>query len=260
MKRLFLPLTSLSLAVFCASVAHGQTIIGGSVNNGNLDRTHSTEVAPGSFLPKPSGWTYQGSRAISGPFQDGLSSEPWAGPAPTPVTTDGNANPPHPEGCGGPDCGVFFKPFTGNATDGATTAHLFRDNPASAGLVYTLRGWAGAEANFLGTGEFGLEFLNGANSVIGGQTLNLNTAGLLTPNGQAFNYKEFTLSAMAPAGTAMVRARASLLNGLSNPAGGGQAFVVDDFTLVAVPEPSTVVLMALGGFGLFALARRRKLS
>jgi len=255
MKRLVLSLTGLGLTVICA---HAQTIIGGSVNNGNLDRTHATEVAPGFFLPKPTGWTYSGSRANTGTFQDGLSSESWAGPAPTPATTDGNLNGPSPEGCGGPDCGVFFKPFTGNATDGAATARLFQDNPATPGLTYTLSGWAGAEANFLGNGAFGLEFLNAANNVIGSQTLDLNANGLFTANGQPFNYKQFNLGGLAPAGAVTVRASVSMLNAMSNPAGGGQAFVVDDFSLVAVPEPSTVALMIVGALGLFALARRRR--
>jgi len=258
MKRLLLPFAGLSLVVFCGGVAQAQVLIGGSINNGNLDRTHATEVVPGFFLPKPTGWTYQGSRSISGPFQDGLSSEPWAGPSPTPVTTDGNLNPPSPEGCGGPDCGVFYKPFTGNATDGSTTVHLFQDVPGSAGVTYRLTGWAGAEANFLGNGEFAIEFLNGANTIIGGASLNLNVAGLFVPNGQSFNYKEYSVLATAPAGTQTVRARTSMFEGSNNPMGGGQAFVVDDFSLVVVPEPSTVALISVGALGLFALARRRR--
>ena len=57
----------------------------------------------------------------------------------------------------------------------------------------------------------------------------------------------------APPGTAFVRARTSLINGLSNPAGGGQAFVVDDFTFV--PEPAVLTALALTAAG--AALRRR---
>jgi hypothetical protein len=32
-----------------------------------------------------------------------------------------------------------------------------------------------------------------------------------------------------------------MLNGLSNPLGGGQAYVVDDFTLQQIPEPASLV-------------------
>jgi hypothetical protein len=239
--------------MFWVGAANAQLLIGGSVNNGNLDRSHATEIVPGFFLPKPDVWVYQGSRAISGPYQDGISSEPWAGPAPTPVTTDGNLNAPPPDGHGGPDGGVFYKAFTGNATDGAATVHLSQTFPAVVGARYTLSGWAGAEANFLGTGEFGIDFLNGANGVIGGNALNLNTSGLFVPNGQPFNYKQYTLDAVAPPGAVSVRARTSLLNGLSNPAGGGQAYVVDDF--VFVPEPAALTALALIAAG--AALRRR---
>jgi hypothetical protein len=40
-----------------------------------------------------------------------------------------------------------------------------------------------------------------------------------------------------------------MIDGINNPAGGGQAFVVDDFTLSVadtVPEPGTVTLLAAG--------------
>ena len=186
-----------------------------------------------------------------------MSSEPWAGPAPTPVTTDGNLNPPAPEGCGGPDCGVFFKPFSGGGANGAATGHLYQDNPGTPGMKYILTGWAGAEANALmQDAQFAIEFLNGGGGMIGGSTLSLLPT-LFTPNGESFNYKKYTLSAIAPAGTAIVRARASMIGAMSNPAGGGQAFVVDDFTLDCVPEPASVALGLIALLGLVGLVRRR---
>src|SRR3954451_22547602 len=103
MKR-NLALVAVATAVLCiTSTANAVVLIGGSTNNGNLDRTHADEVVPAFFLPKPNVWVYSGRRTTSGPYQDGLSSEPWAGPAPTPVTTDGPLTPPFPEGCDGPD-------------------------------------------------------------------------------------------------------------------------------------------------------------
>jgi hypothetical protein len=161
--------TTVLAIVLGATLQHVRavTLIGGSTNNGNLDRTHEEEVVPGFFLPKPDVWINEGFRSISGPYEDEMSSELWAGPAPTPVTTDGVGNP-----CSGPDCGVFFKPFSGNPNDGAGTGHLYQDNPATPGGNYTLTGWAGAEANALmEDAEFAVEFLNAANSVIGGSTL-----------------------------------------------------------------------------------------
>jgi len=81
--------------------------------------------------------------------------------------------------------------------------------------------------------------------------LDLIAAGLFIDNGQPFDYKKFSVSAIAPAGTAFVRARASMINAMANPAGGGQALVMDDFELV--PEPTTMGLLLLGA----ATLRRR---
>ena len=210
--------------------------------NGSLDLTDAVEITPGFFLPKPEGWVNQGTRAISGPYEDEMSSEPWAGPAPTPVTTGGNANPPHPAGCGGPDCAVFFKAFSGSAVNGAATAHLYQDNAATPGLLYSLVGWAGAEPNYLSTSSlFALEFLDAGNAVIQTTELDLVAAGLFVDNGESFDYKQFALAATAPPGAVTVRSRVSMIGGTGNPIGGGQAFVVDDFELTAVPEPASAV-------------------
>ena len=224
------------------------------LTNGNLDQTQPVlVVAPAFFLPKPAFWVNEGFRVNTGPYEGELSSEPWAGPAPTPVTTDGSGL-PSPNGCDGLDCAVFFKPFSGDPINGAATGNLYQDLPASPGQHYELTGWAGAEANFLGQARFALDFLNGGGGLIGSGEIDLIAAGLFVNNGQPFNYKQYTIGAIAPAGTQFVRARASMLNGTSNPAGGGQAFVVDDFELNLVPEPATLGLVLLGGA---VLARRR---
>jgi hypothetical protein len=240
-------------------VANAQLIIGGGLNNGDLDLTDPTEIVPGFFLPKPAVWQNVGTRTLTGPYEDEMSSEPWAGPTPTPVTTNATGA-PGPDGCGLDqlDCGVFFKPFSGGGTNGPATGHLFQDNPATPGLTYVLTGWAGAEPNFLGGAEFAVEFLDGASSIIGGAELDLIAAGLFTDNGLAFDYKKYTVSAVAPAGTVSVRARASMTDAMSNPAGGGQAYVVDDFTLTAVPEPATFALFGLAVTGLMGIRRRSK--
>lgn len=255
MKNVSVVLFAIGLVACVTSAVDAQNLL----TNGNLDLTDAVEInppAPGFFLPKPESWVNEASRAITGPYEDEMSSEPWAGPAPTPDTTDGNANPPHPDGCGGPDCAVFFKPFSGNATEGAATGHLYQDVPAIAGQEYKLTGWAGAEANaLLGGAEIALEFLDAGGSVIGGNVIDLLPT-LYVDNGEAFDYKLYTATAVAPAGTVWARARASMINAMGNPLGGGQAFVVDDFTLLAIPEPSAI---ALGGLSLLAtLAIRRR--
>ena len=259
MTRLLTLFWVLGLMACGSVVAHAQTIIGGSTKNGNLDATIATEIVPAFFLPKPTVWTNTGTRAITGPYEDEMSSEPWAGPAPTPVTADGNGL-PTPDGCDrGLDCAVFFKPFSGSATNGAATGHLFQDNPGTPGMKYILTGWAGAEANALmADAVFAVEFLDGGGIEIplSGAELSLLPT-LTTPNGEAFNYKKYTVSATAPGGTAFVRARASMIDGMSNPLGGGQAFVIDDFRLVCVPEPATVALSLIAALGVVGLIRRR---
>lgn len=217
------------------------------LSNGNLDQTYQQEIVPGFFLPKPALWVNEGFRTIGGAYEDEMSSETWAGPAPTPVTTGGVA---------ADDWAVFFKPFSGNATDGPATGRLFQDNPATPGLRYTLTGWAGAEANALmQDAVFSLEFFSGGGLSLGGAQLSLLPT-LFVPNGEAFNYKQYAVTATAPAGTVSVRASASMIGAMGNPAGGGQAFVVDDFVL-EVPEPTTSVLFGLGLAVLVGIRRRK---
>jgi len=253
-KTLFAALVG---GLFClwlsAEAAQAQNLL----TNGNLDKCYAQEIVPGFFLPKPASWFNTGSRSISGPYEDEMSSEPWAGPAPTPVTTDGDAAPPDGVGVGA-DGAVFFKPFSGNATDGLATGSLYQDVPGIAGRNYTLTGWAGAEANALmQDAVFAVEFLDAAHVEIpaSGNELSL-LPNLFTPNGQPFNYKMYTVSATAPAGTAYVRARASMIGATGNPAGGGQAFVIDDFNLV--PEPGSLAVASFGMLLVAARGRRRR--
>jgi hypothetical protein len=222
------------------------------LSNGNLDVMYQQEIVAGFFLPKPNQWVNVGSRSISGPFEDEMSSEPWAGPAPTPVTTDGfNVDTGADTN---DDWGVFFKPFSGGATNGLATGHLYQDVAGTPGMTYTLTGWAGAESNAMMTGaEFAIEFLDAGLNIIGSSVQSLLPT-LFVDNGLAFDYKMYTLNGVAPAGTVWVRSRASMIGAQSNPAGGGQAYVVDDFTLTVVPEPTT---MAVLGLGALALLRRR---
>jgi len=262
MKRLTGLFFAFGLMAILSSAANAVVIIGGSTKNGNLDLTYAQEInppAPGFFLPKPQVWQNVGTRSITGPYEDEMSSEPWAGPAPTPVTTDGLLNPPPPEGCDGPDCAVFLKPFSGNATDGLATGRLYQDNPVVPGQpLYQMRGWAGAEANALmQDATFSIRFLNASNVDIGGTTLSILPT-LQTPNGQPFSYKLYELYAVAPAGAVTVRAEVAMIGASGNPAGGGQAFVIDDLSLASnVPEPTTFALGTLGLVGLMGLVRRR---
>jgi hypothetical protein len=233
----------LALFVTIGLVASGARVANADfLSNGNLDI-----VGPGGqALNTPVGWIASANKSISGPFNDGLSSENFA----------------NMFAAGG--FGVFFKPFQGSTSD-RLTASIYQDNPATPGQTYTLTGWAGAEANYIGLtdatvrSEFHLQFLNSASAVIGDSTLNLVVNGqhvLGAPNGgNPFGYFNYTLSGTAPAGTVAVRALAEVVNAYANPLGGGQAFVVDAFTLV--PEPSVVSLAVLGLAGLLGFRNRK---
>lgn len=231
---------SLALLLAVAPLANANLLV-----NGDLDKTYDQEILPGFFLPKPQTWINEGSRSGI-PYEDEMSSEPWAGPAPTPVTTNGVAS---------DDWAVFFKPFTGNIAFGPATGHLHQTVPAVAGRTYTFTGWAGGEANAqLGDARFGIEFLNASGTQIGGQSISLMST-LLVPNGQPFNYKQYTVQSVAPAGTASVRVRVSMIDATNNPLGGGQAYVVDDFDLTesgggpVVAHPSSYNIITGSYFG-----------
>lgn len=237
----------------CAGVAAIGAPAGANLlTNGNLDLVQDVEIVPGFFLPKPASWQNVGLKTVSGPYEDEMSSEPWAGPAPTPVTADGlmNAAPYNTS----PDWAVFFKGFTGTVANGdLATGHLIQDVPGTPGALYQLRGWAGAEPNYLGGAEFAIEFLNDGGGLIGSAVLDLIAAGLKTDNGEPFDYKEYSIESVAPAGTATVRVRATMRDAAANPAGGGQAFVVDDFVLI--PAPATAAAL---GLGVLAIRRRTR--
>lgn len=234
-------LALVGMAVVVCSAAQANLLV-----NGNLDKTYLQKINDTLFLPKPKNWENVGTRANTGAYEDEMSSEPWAGPAPTPVTTDGAQ---------GDDWAAFFKPFSGNANDGKATGHLYQDVAATAGMRYTLTGWAGGEANALmDDAVFAVEFLDASGAIIQSTELSLLPT-LTVDNGLSFRYKKYSVSASAPNGAIKVRSRVSMIGAMSNPLGGGQAFVADDFELTAVPEPSTIIAL---GIGAALVARKRR--
>lgn len=228
----------LALAL-CVGSAQAQELL----TNNLLDATSvSTQV-----LATPTSWTATANKTISGPFNDGMSSE-------------GFANVLGPGGMG-----LFFKPFQGNlATGDKISASLTQSVPGTPGQFYKLTGWAGAGAGYIGLvdptvhSEFHMDFLNSSSTKIGGTTLDLRAAGLgvgaPTPPASGFGYHNFSLTGTAPAGTAFVQVGAFMTDAYGNPAGGDQAFVVDAFSLT-IPEPGSIGLASLAGLAL--LARRR---
>lgn len=224
--------------LFAVGTAHAQELL----SNADLNATSVSTMIGAT----PTGWDAAATRVNTGVFNDGLSSEGFAN---QPTSAAGQF-------------GVFFKPFSGGSLAGGNfvTASLTQFVPGTPGLPYTLTGYAGAGAGYIGlsdptvTSKFKLEFLSGAFTPIGAAELDLVAAGLGTPNGNNFQYKQFNLSAVAPAGTVFVRVGAEMGNAYGNPAGGDQAFVVDNFSLT-VPEPTSLAFLGLAGV---MCVRRRK--
>lgn len=234
MKKIF-GLMVLGLLACGANVASAQLVDGGMNSVGANGQLGSTPNAP---------WVVTATRGANLAFDDGAASEGFA-------DHDGGGQ------------GLFFKAFVGNPpwdpTAGSVNANIYQDVAGTAGKTYILNGWWGAEPNFSGLNTpganviFALDFLNGSGGVISSAELDLEAAGLGGPAG-SLNWKEFSVSAVAPAGTANVRARGSMIDGVffQDP---GQALVTDQWTLTAVPEPSSMMLVAIS---LMGLASRRR--
>src|SRR5215470_3279125 len=90
MKRQLARLVILGIVTCGTSVTHADFL-----SNGNLDSV----AVSGQVLPTPVGWIASANKTISGPFNDGLSSENFA----------------NMFAAGG--YGVFFKPFQGSTSD-----------------------------------------------------------------------------------------------------------------------------------------------
>ncbi len=184
------------------------------------------------------------------------------------------------------DWHMWFQPYHGSfaelpeALD--NVAHLTQIVDATAGMNYTMKGWALFEAHFPGgrtnlnlAGSsdtppddgplsptdtfFALEFLDSGGAVLGLEEIELMA------DGQQNNttWMEHTLSAVAPAGTTNVRVRVSMLDGVRNPDVDPQSFLVDAFELTAtagagsgsaVPEPAS---WCLGVFAIAAICTSR---
>jgi hypothetical protein len=197
------------------------------------------------------------------------------------------------------DWHMWFQPYNSTRTENAEAiannfAHLTQTVAGTPGLEYTMTGYALFEdyfpggvvnlnaANPDGTGTgapfddgplsptdtfFALEFLDSMGAVLPGSVV-----VELKADGQTSDtfWRQHTLVGVAPAGTANVRVRASMINGVENPLPSPQAFqmsfFVDDFHLTAgpagagagaVPEPTSWLL---GMIALAALSASRNRS
>jgi hypothetical protein len=176
----------------------------------------------------------------------------------------------------GGERGLWLRSFAGGFGPGApatVSADLLQQVPGNPGWRYDLSAWSrweefysGAVTN-LNQGDatdtddgpasptetiLAIDFLDAANVLLASTELDLR---FLQSNDSTWRRHE--LSGIAPAGTAFVRARASMIDGILNPGVNPQSAFFDDFELIGVPEPGTLGAVALGIAGIAALRRRR---
>ena len=152
--------------------------------------------------------------------------------------------------------GLWFRSFMGGLIQGGSTevdAILTQAVAGSAGTSYDLSAWYRYETFYSGGDEFrdtqtilAIDFLDGMGGVLGSSELDIDAL-----NANDGVWRQFSVSGIAPAGTASVQARASFLDGVLQT-GNPQSAFVDD--LVLTPEPTSLALIGLGAL---ALIRRR---
>lgn len=218
-------------AVLCLLAWATADVKANDLYNGDLDILGAAG-ANGQTFPGPDGWSIVATKKFSGPFTDGADSEPWC-------------NVQQPGGSG-----LFFKPFQGSVglIDDSISVYFYQDNPSSPGTKCTLSGYAAGEANYSGFFStnspppqtlFVVEFLDGANTVIASNALDLITAGL--PNGGPASMALLTTPQFtAPANTVAVRAGAFMINAYGTS--GAQSFFVDGFDLESIAPPGSPVI------------------
>lgn len=146
----------------------------------------------------------------------------------------------------GGDRGLWFRSFEGGLGGDkpfTVNAHLQQTLPGAPGVEYAISAWFRYEANYSGADPMAptqtilaIDFLDGAAMVISSAELDIDG---VQDNDSV--WRQFSVDGVAPAGTAFVRARASMIDGVLSPANPQSAFV-DDFILV--PAPGALVLLA----------------
>ena len=235
MKKQLISAITVGLVACASTVARADLL-----SNGSLD---SIAVGP-QTLATPAGWNIVVSGGAN--TSDSASSETFA-------------NVLNPGGYG-----LFFKAFQGTSNN-PVSVNLYQNVAGSAGIGYTLTGWAGAGAGYSGftpgsgtQSTLSLLFLDSSSNILSIASLDLQANGLgqgaPTSPATGFGYHPFSVSALSPVGTTTVEASLAIVNAYPGPQGGDPAFVADYFTLV--PEPSSIGLAMLGA-SLLIFRRRR---
>jgi hypothetical protein len=170
---------------------------------------------------------------------------------------------------------LWFQPYSGSFAEAEDNwVHLTQTVAGSPGVTYTMKGWAMFEPYFAGghinlnlegtdatspedgplsptDTFFAMDFLDSAGELLRSEEIELMEAGQpTTPPDFNLIWHQHTLSEVAPAGTASVRVRVTMLDAVLNPGVDPQSFFVDQFELTAsagtgavtVPEPAATIL------------------
>jgi hypothetical protein len=265
MKKLLVLVAVLSVAALAPTLGQAQNLL----TNGNLNST-----TPGDWLELPTGWTL---------FTDPTMQDPMNPPIRYPAFQANYAD--RTDGGGAGKNGLVF-----NSTEGDfpgypdvifVDADLSQTVPGTPGQKYRMSGFAYFEGGYAGGVDtidccsgttragmpsltdtfFALEFLDaGDNVLLGSVEIELRAAGQVNNpdfTEQTRNWLYHQLVGVAPAGTVNVRVRASMVDGEFNVDMPHQAAWIDDFALVAVPEPATG-LLGLISLALMGIMRRTR--
>ena len=205
----------------------------------NLLDDPSLELATGSSLDSNSSWVATAENQ-AGQFQ----SAGWAS-NPRGSTTEGSL-------------GFWFRSFVGSA-DQPVDAELYQDVAAGPG-EYSFGAFVYHEFNFMSesAGIEAIAYSGGVGGTVTGMaTIDIDSipTGPVSAGGTVDDFVESLSSLTAGAGTDTIRIRAFMQDGIdagANP----QSFLVDDFSLVVVPEPAAAPMVFFIGLGICGLRRR----
>jgi hypothetical protein len=271
----------LVLAVLAASFAAGQNFVQAQelLLNGDLNLT-DPPTAPEYFYDTPRNWilsTDPCSNASDGP----CTITPYVGG--NNYTPFGGYPAGFADRLGG-GLGVIGEAYQGHypfEIVGPLDVQIRQAVPGVVGKTYIMSGWAHFEAGYAGGVEFlnidspnqrnqdaqainpgvpvaaltdtifALEFLDSLGTVLPGSIVyELHEDGGQQNDNQldGRDWVKHTLTAVAPAGTVSVQVRAAMIDGEFNfdPPGQSQNVFFDDFSLIAVPEPSSMLLSFMG--------------
>jgi|GEM_PF-3945569 len=207
-------------------------------------------VATGAESATADFWTRTGFTDTGNPDPETTSLfQPWAS-----YNTDPGAR------------GLWFKPFLGGALwwsnpPSPVDSDLYQDVPGVAGVTYTLSAWFKYERYYSGLNPLqptqtllAIDYFDASMTLLDSNVLDIDEVMPTLPDGTGSGqWHQFSVSGVAPAGTAFVRARASMIDGVFsyriNPDGSWSALnpqsaFVDEFVLT--PEPATgLALLAL---------------